>query len=443
MKLRNRLTLTFSLLTAFVLLAAFVIAIVLDERAELRQLDIELLSEATLVGEQLFDQRDGEGQKVVAVARFAALYERDGRLRSVTVGFTDVPPLARLDLPSPLPRDGVYIDLRNATEPLRAIVFPTRQGRVLLLAISRRNIDADVRSLYEVFGALFLLGLAAAGLVAFVLGRRMAADVERVAATARRVATGDLAARVPRQGAASDELRDLAGDLDHMIAQLDAVMSAQRTFVSHAAHELRSPLAALRGELQLALRHPRDVDGYRAAVESALGDVHELMALAEDLLTMARATEARTDDARAPLATVVSDALRIAGGAARAREVRFAATDPPPVEVRGRAQDLSRALRNLLDNAVSHTATGGEVRLRVETDGERVRLLVEDDGPGVAPEEREQIFAPFYRGAREQESSGAGLGLAIARQLARHHGGEVALVDSPRGAHFVLELARA
>jgi two-component system heavy metal sensor histidine kinase CusS len=231
-------------------------------------------------------------------------------------------------------------------------------------------------------------------------------------------------------------------------------MNAQRTFVSHAAHELRSPLATLRGELQLALRRERSAAEYRAAVEQALADVEELRQLAEDLLTLARVQKAGRphNGGTVDVRTIVVDAVHMARGHADSHHVAVLApgTDDGvlSIPVRGVARDLARALRNLLDNAVSHSPEGGTVHLSVAvtTGGRAIDIAVEDEGPGVDEADLDRIFTPFWRGSNEESGApGAGLGLAIAREIARGHEGDI-VVDKPasgRGARFVLRVPRA
>lgn len=444
MKLRHRLTLTFSIATATILLVSFGAAVFLVRRDRLHDLDQSLLTEAPLVGDSLFTRKERKSARGAPIPLYAALYAKDGRVLQASEGFTDVPSWSALDA-AQLDEDR-FLDLHNETTPLRGLLTVRPDGTTLLLAVSRRPLDDDLRLLYEVVGILFLLGLAATGGIAQLLGRRLANDVEQVAITARAVAAGDLRPQPSDGREFSDETLALRRDLDHMIAQLDAVMTAQRTFISHAAHELRSPLSTLRGELQLALRKPRDPEEYKHAVETILTDVESLIALSEDLLTLARVGESSLQE-RSPVGGVVSAAVRLAQGGATARSVTVATElQFDGVLVRGGSRDLARALRNLLDNAIAHSPIGATVRVTSEQSGAYLSIVVADAGPGVAEADRGQIFAPFYRGAREQETSGAGLGLAIARQIAQRHDGDVELLRSEpgeTGARFALRLRLA
>jgi len=287
----------------------------------------------------------------------------------------------------------------------------------------------------------------ATSLLARWVGERLARDVHTIAGVARAVAEGNLDARVHAGARDTDETRALAADLDHMISQLSELVRSQRTFIAHAAHELRSPLATLHGELQLALRRDREADAYRAALEEMRGDVETLVRLTEDLLLLAR-LQAGAAPLPSPTRALsaVHEALRMARGLAEERGVQVVATGLAgigEVEVPSvRGGELARLLRNLIDNAISHSPRGGAVEVAVRVAG-RLEIAVSDAGPGVAPEDRPHIFAPFYRGAHEtpEHPAGAGLGLSIARAIAQGVGGDLALDESyTAGARFVVSL---
>jgi two-component system heavy metal sensor histidine kinase CusS len=454
MRFHNRLTLGLLGVTASTLLASFATVYVLVERDELRDLDLALLAQAETVARQPSIEGDARvpEKPATSIVRFAALYGDDGSAKIYTRAFGDrgPPPLTALGVDR-LTSEGVSVELVAAERRLRGVVVPTERGP-LLFAVSRRSVDEDLRYLARVLAALFVGALAIITIIARWLGRRLAEDVTVVARTARAVAAGDLSARVgPGAGRGSDETRTLANDLDLMIAQLETLMSVQRTFISHAAHELRSPLATLRGELQLALRRERNTDEYRAAVEKALIDAEELAQLTEDLLTLARVQHGPSDTDRSTtigVRALVADATRMARGQATAHGVRIDGPSGDAIEsvVTGGRIDLARALRNLIDNAVTHSPEGGVVNVSARAhDQTSVEIVVEDDGPGVDEDDADRIFTPFWRASGEEgHDTGAGLGLAIAREIARQHGGDIILERGrARGAGFALRVPLA
>jgi signal transduction histidine kinase len=280
--------------------------------------------------------------------------------------------------------------------------------------------------------------------VASWVGRRVAGGVKRVADVARVVATGNLEVRVDGENLGSSEIRSLASDLNHMISKLDELVSAHKVFASYAAHELRSPLAAMRGELQLALRRRRTSEEYERALVSALEEVEGLIALAEDLLTLARVQGSAATTETARVFEVVQEAVHVVAGIAQMRSVEI---DVSPVDeslaVVGRTLDLTRALRNVLENAVAHSPNGSRVQIDVSHGQQRVIIALSDEGPGIAPEDLAHVFQPFFRGPgnKSQNIGGAGLGLAIARGIIEAQGGTVRVDPNySAGARFVIEL---
>jgi two-component system heavy metal sensor histidine kinase CusS len=230
-----------------------------------------------------------------------------------------------------------------------------------------------------------------------------------------------------------------------MIAQLDELVSSQRTFVTHAAHELRSPLTTLKGELQLALRRPREGAEYRDAILATLVDVDQMAELVESLLSLARAQRQGRPSDTVPAGEVLDEALRMARGPADLRQVTLevSSTAARGLVIVADRGSLARALRNLIDNAVTHSPEGRTVRLDLEDAGRLARFSVSDEGGGVSEEDAQHLFTPFYRGAQEPAGTGVGLGLAIAMEITRTHGGEVRIDrDHASGARFLLEVPR-
>ena len=214
-------------------------------------------------------------------------------------------------------------------------------------------------------------------------------------------------------------------------------------FIAHAAHELRSPLSALYGELALALRRSRDAEEYRRAIQEAYASTRQLKGLAEDLLAVAR-LGATPPPSVAPIdvRAALDEAHEIVAADGVAPEVRVQVSgDCRPALASHR--DVVRLLRNLLENAVRHSPQGGHVRVSLADDGPDVVIAVADDGSGIAREEHSKIFTPFYRGTTVPTVSGAeaGLGLTIARGIARAYGGDVVLdTGAAAGACFRVTL---
>jgi signal transduction histidine kinase len=246
-------------------------------------------------------------------------------------------------------------------------------------------------------------------------------------------ASEDLSLRVPVPGT-RDEVDRLAVTTNETLAALESSVARQRRFVADASHELRSPIASLRTQLEVAAAHPELLD-----LDGAVEDTVRLQDLAADLLLLARLDAGeKPGAARVDLSALVRS--QVAQRAGRDRHpVLLEVVDG--VEVAGSRGQLGRVLGNLLDNAQRHAESSVAVTLRC-ADG-RVTLAVADDGAGVPEAERERIFERFVRldDARSRDDGGAGLGLAIARDVARRHGGSLTVGQAPGGgALFTLVL---
>jgi signal transduction histidine kinase len=244
---------------------------------------------------------------------------------------------------------------------------------------------------------------------------------------------------------ARDEVHDLAVTLNDMLARLDAAQQRQRTLVSDTAHELRSPIASMRTQLEVALDHPGQQDWTETASD-VLADTLRLANLTEDLLVLARLDErgTRPPPSRRPVdlaALIAEEAERSAGA-----RVPVTTGTAPGCVVTGDLDGLRRLLRNLIDNALRYAKSGVDVTAR--RDGEEVVLTVSDDGPGIPARDRERAFDRFVRldAARsrgEHEPGGSGLGLAIVRATALAHNGSARLEDASPGLRAVIRLPAA
>lgn len=446
MKFRTRLVLTLSAATALTVFLSFGTATYVVERSEERQLDEALRSEVrqealevSTTKERVLhisDRGGPEADDIGRLTKYAVIYGVDGHAADRTEAFArGVPALATLPRAS-----GGPFDLPYEGERLRAMLtpIPGAPGEVLLLAADRADLEKDVTFLRQVMLAAALLSIGFTAFVTWRVVRRLTGGHEAIANVARTVAAGDIDARIGMKEG-DDEVVQLASDVDNMVKRLATLVESQQRFVAHAAHELRSPLTALYGELQLALRRSRSADEYRAAIEEALDSARRLKALADDLLALARIGSVH-ESRHTPVALdeVARNAASWISREAAQRDVTLA-IDADASMVLGHAIDLERLLRNLLDNAVRHCPDGGKVRLEAKSDGGAVHVSVIDDGPGVPAEDRERVFEPFFRAAAElTRDGGSGLGLAIVREIARGHGGDVSVEEGPggKGARF-------
>ncbi|HEX4564188.1 MAG TPA: HAMP domain-containing sensor histidine kinase [Solirubrobacteraceae bacterium] len=290
-----------------------------------------------------------------------------------------------------------------------------------------------------------VLALAGALLASFLIGTRVSRPLRRMASVATRVGAGDLRPRITDTGGEGTEVEVLADAFNHMLDRLTEAFASQRAFVADASHELRTPLTVIRGQLEvLASEREPSAEDVQRVERLVRAEIDRISRLVDDLLLLAQTEQQQfLRIERVPLAAFVRE---LWDGLSLVATRRFELSELPLGTLRADPDRLAQALRNLLANAIEHTREpDGVVRLRVEADARRnrVRFCVEDDGPGIAPEERERVFDRFHRtdGARDRRSGGTGLGLAIVRAIAQAHGGRVSVGESREGgASFELEL---
>jgi two-component system OmpR family sensor kinase/two-component system sensor histidine kinase QseC len=229
------------------------------------------------------------------------------------------------------------------------------------------------------------------------------------------------------------EIEPLVRELNRLLERLQGAFAVQRAFVSDAAHELRSPLTALRLELQLLDRAPDEAA--RVEARGRLGAaVERAIHLVEQLLALARSEpqETTADFGTVDLSAAAAEGIRDTHALALSRSIDLGLEAPPTVLVRGDPEALRVLVRNLVDNAVRYTPPHGSVQVRVRSTPKEAVLEVADTGPGIPAPDRERVFDRFYRRAAAQES-GTGLGLAIVKAIADRHDARVVLGESPGG----------
>lgn len=296
-----------------------------------------------------------------------------------------------------------------------------------------------------------LLALCAASLasiiVSLALARRIVVTLDKVRSAATRVAGGDYAARVPRDGMGT-EMSEMAAAFNGMAVKLAETEQTRQRLLSDLAHEMRTPLATVDGYLEGML------DGVAEADAETLSMLREqtdrLRRLAEDisLVSLAEEHQLRMQSEHIPIRELLQTAESQARSLYAAQGVRLV-VDLPPADaaVTGDRDRLSQVLTNLLDNALRHTDDGDSVTLSAAATAQTVLITVEDTGHGIAQEHLPHIFERFYRvdAARDRAQGGSGIGLTIVKSITEAHGGHVAVHSRGRGqgATFRIELPRA
>jgi len=318
-------------------------------------------------------------------------------------------------------------------------VVESAQGQITLVSQrSLAEVDDTINSITDAlligFPALVLL----VGLLTWYLAGRALRPVEAIRSEAASITGSTIHRRVPVPES-RDEVSRLAVTMNEMLDRLEDAATRQRRFVSDASHELRSPVASIRTQLEVALRRP-DRDDWAVIGQRVLTEDERLEQAVADLVELARLDEGDTptDAVEVDLDEIVFEEC------ARERSVPIDTTRVSGGRVLGRRDALARVVRNLIDNAARHAETS--VKVSLSDDDDVVELVVADDGPGIAPEDRERVFERFTRldEGRARDAGGMGLGLAVVRSTIERHRGTVQIEDgAPHGARFVVRLPAA
>jgi signal transduction histidine kinase len=326
-----------------------------------------------------------------------------------------------------------YADLSLRGEPWRAYGLQTADG-VIQIAQPVRVREALARAAAErVVIPLVLLLPIMIGAVAWIVSRGLL-PLRFVTSEVQRRDVRSLAplgtANLPH------EIEPLVSELNRLLERLQHAFSTQRAFISDAAHELRSPLTALRLQLQLLERAPDEAARIEARGRLAAA-VERATHLVEQLLSLAR-SEPQEAALLEPvdLSAAAALGIRDTHDLAVARNIDLGLDAQSKLQVSGDLEALRALVRNLVDNAVRYTPAGGSVQVRCRSTPQATILEVTDTGPGILPKDRERVFDRFYRRAATQES-GTGLGLAIVKAIAERHGAQINLSDAPGGGLHV------
>jgi two-component system OmpR family sensor kinase/two-component system sensor histidine kinase QseC len=334
-----------------------------------------------------------------------------------------------------------YADLSLRGEPWRAYGLQTADGVIQIAQPVRVREELARAAALRVVIPLILLLPIMIGAVAWIVKR----GLQPLRFVTREVQRRDVRSLAPL-GADNLplEIEPLVSELNRLLERLQRAFSAQRAFISDAAHELRSPLTALRLQLQLLDRAPDEAA--RLEARSRLGAaVERAIHLVEQLLALARSEpqESALDSEAVDLSAAAAEGIRDTHELAESRNIDLALDATPNLLIRGNSEALRVLVRNLVDNAVRYTPPRGSVQVRTRSTPKEAVLEVTDTGPGIPPADRERVFDRFYRRAAAL-GNGTGLGLAIVKAIAERHGAHVVLDEAPGGGvHAVVNFPQA
>jgi signal transduction histidine kinase len=325
----------------------------------------------------------------------------------------------------------------------RARSFALPQG--LLLLVGRDNRERlslrrlTIEALASSTAAVVLLGIGGG----LLLSRRVLSRIDAVARVAEEIRRGDVSSRVALSGA-GDEFDRLAETLNRMLDEIERLVGSIRGVTVNIAHDLKSPLARLRGRLEMALRDAPP-GGRAAAIEQAIEEADSLIATFNALLSIAEAQSGRSpaEMAELDLGTLVADAADLYEPLAEERGLRLETQAGSGAQVPANRQLLFQALANLIDNALKYAPSGGAVRVWAGDGPDGPELGVADQGPGIDPADRARVLEPFVRLDKSRGTPGSGLGLSLVDAIARLHRAALKLEDNAPGLRARLVFTRA
>jgi signal transduction histidine kinase len=450
--IRLRVTAAFAIAMAIVLGAAGILIYVrvgddlqqaLDQELQLRAQDLTAL----VKDPHSSLKAEAGGHLIEAGESFAELLDPRGRVLDASRSLHNSALLSRPQVASALTHDR-FFDRASAPgldEPARLLAVSVQRGTrpaVLVVGATRENRAETLRSLRTQLLIAGPVALVLATLVGYLLAGAALRTVESMRRRAAKISAEKAGERlpVPRTG---DEVQRLAETLNQMLARLEDALARERRFVAEAGHELRTPLALLRAELDYALHYADGTDELRRALRTAGTETDRLSQLASDLLLIAR-----SEDGGLPLRSERLQARQVMESV-RARFAWRAESDgrplvldvPAKLELRADRVRLEQALGNLVDNSLRHGA--GTVTLSATASNGTVAFHVRDEGRGFSPELLEHAFERFSRAQEIRSAAGAGLGLSIVETIAKAHHGRAVAENSPEGGADVAVLLPA
>lgn len=352
------------------------------------------------------------------------------------------------DVPSWVPTASGYMTLATDGIDWRLISQPViRSGRTvgwLQVAQSLEPLEDIAQELpIDILFNLPLILLVTV-LGGLFLSNRALSPIRHITQTARVITATDLSQRINYQGA-SDEVGQLAITFDRMLDRLQAAFDREQRFTADAAHELRTPLTVMKGRLEVTRSRSRSQEEYDRTLQKLEQEVDRLIRLTNGLLLLAK-----IDRGQLPFALQsvnLSDLLEIiveqVEPLAETREITLIADLAPKLWVKGDPDHLTSLFLNLLDNAVKYTPEGGLVRLRSNIEAAEIQVFVSNTGAGISPEHLPHLFERFYRVESARSQGGAGLGLAIAQEMVRLHGGTLEAGSESGTTIFTVKLPLA
>ncbi|HCX29458.1 MAG TPA: hypothetical protein DHU55_06755 [Blastocatellia bacterium] len=459
---RTRLTLWYAAVLALSLVVFALLTYFVAARSFARRQDESLRSTAETVASAYMQELSEEGSiakanevvsQMVYPNRFVEVTDADGHAIALSSNLNQHALALSSQALEAARRQAAGYDVANSfagdDEGLRLAVVPlsvekNKQTGFAVVAESRGVIDEELERMREGFFAAvpIILLLASAG--GYFLARKSLSPIALMDQQTRRITVENLSSRLEAPNP-RDELGRLATTINELLGRLDAAFKEQQRFIADASHELRTPVAVLRGEAEISLERDRPANEYKDSLKLIGEEAERLSRIVEDLFTLAHQPVESYSLAKEPLYLneVIAECVRAARVLATRKGLLLNTGALSEVSLLGDEELLKRMLLNLLDNAVKYTPEGGRISVALERNGHFARISVTDTGIGIPMEDQSRIFDRFYRvdKPRSRALGGAGLGLSIVRWIVDAHGGSLALESEiGRGSSFFVTL---
>ena len=326
---------------------------------------------------------------------------------------------------------------------MRVVIVNTADNRyTLITAYDTTNERKMLKRMLD--NSIYVTGLLliASFIGSFLIGYTIIHSISRISRPARRIVDGDFAERVPIRANDTDEMNQLADDLNHMLDRIEALITSQRQVTNNIAHDLRSPLNRMRNRMEVALLDRNsEAAALREVIADSVADAENLLKTFNALLNIAQVESRAKDDFKhESLSAICDDLAELYDVMTEEGEHSFAAHIERGLDIMGNRQLIAQAITNLLDNAVKYTPSGGHITLTAEQRGENIHVSVGDNGHGIPPDKRDDVLKRFVRLDSARSTPGNGLGLSLVSAIVALHNGSLQLHDNKPGLRIEITL---
>ena len=326
---------------------------------------------------------------------------------------------------------------------MRVVIVNTADNRyTLITAYDTTNERKMLKRMLDntIYITAFLILISFIG--SFLIGYTIIHSISRISRTARRIVDGDFAERVPIRANDTDEMNQLADDLNHMLDRIEALITSQRQVTNNIAHDLRSPLNRMRNRMEVALLDRNsEAAALREVIADSVEDAENLLKTFNALLNIAQVESRAKDDFKhESLSAICDDLAELYDVMTEEGEHSFEAHIERGLDIMGNRQLIAQAITNLLDNAVKYTPSGGHITLSAEQRGENIHVSVGDNGHGIPPDKRDDVLKRFVRLDSARSTPGNGLGLSLVSAIVALHNGSLQLHDNKPGLRIEITL---